>query len=144
MKKIILAFSFLACYSICQAQVPVPSVDTKTATSAVKNFVKPPAIGDIGGTTSGIVTMLTNKLMLPAAQQPKLTDAISGFLASKKNITSLADTDPTAYLSKFNPLQKGLFGKMKGIMGSSVFNKFLALKPSGSNITGNVLSHLFF
>ena len=140
MKKIILVFSFFASISISQAQVTIP----KTIPTSTANFIKPPAIGDVGKTTSSIVDMLGSKLSLPADQKPKLTDAISGFLTKKKDITGLASTNPTDYLSKFNPLQKGLFDKMKGIMGASAFTKFLGLKPSGSNVAGNLLSNLFF
>jgi hypothetical protein len=139
MKKINLAFLLIASFGICSAQVTVP----KTVPST-KDFIKPPAIGDVGKTTTGIVDDLTSKLSLPAAQKPKLTDVISGFLTKKKDITGLADTNPTSYLSKFNPLQKGLFDKLKGIMGASAFTKFLGLKPSGSGAAGNLLSNLFF
>ena len=139
MKKIILAFALFAYYGIGHAQVTPP----KTIPSA-KNFIKPPAIGDVGTTTNSIVEDLTSKLSLPAAQKPKLMDAISGFLTKKKDITGLAETNPTDYLSKFNPLQKGLFGKIKGIIGASAFTKFLGLKPSGSGAAGNILSNLFF
>ena len=139
MKKIVLAFLLIASFGICNAQVTVP----KTAPST-KDFIKPPAIDDVDKTTSSVVDDLTSKLSLPAAQKPKLTDIISGFLKQKKDITGLADSNPTNYLSKFNPLQQGLFGKLKGIMGSSVFTKFLGLKPSGTGIMGNALSHLFF
>src|SRR4029078_2899766 len=117
MKKIILSFLLIASFGICNAQVSVP----KTA-SSTKDFIKPPAIGDIDKTTSSVVDDLTSKLSLPAAQKPKLIDAIGGFLKQKKDIIGLADTNPTDYLSKFNPLQKGLFGKLKGIIGASTFS----------------------
>ena len=139
MKKLILAFALFACYGTSQAQVTVPKTTVST-----QDFIKPPAIGDIDKTTSSVVDDLTSKLSLPAAQKPKLMDAIGGFLKQKKDITGLADSNPTNYLSKFNPLQQGLFGKLKGIIGASAFTKFLGLKPSGSGIAGNVLSHLFF
>ena len=139
MKKIILAFLLIASFGICNAQVSVPKT-----TPSTKDFIKPPAIGDIDKTTSSVVDDLTSKLSLPDAQKPKLTDIISGFLKQKKDITGLADSNPTSYLSKFNPLQQGLFGKLKGIIGASTFTKFLGLKPSGSGIAGNALSHLFF
>jgi hypothetical protein len=139
MKKITLAFLLIAAFGICNAQVTVPKITTTT-----KDFIKPPAIGDIDKATSSVVDDLTGKLSLPAAQKPKLTDVISGFLKEKKDITGLADSNPTSYLSKFNPLQQGLFGKLKGIIGASAFTKFLGLKPSGSGIAGNALSHLFF
>jgi len=145
MKKIIVALLFTVFYSIGQAQIKLPKIDTNSgAATAMKDFVKPPAIGDIVGTTSGIVDLLSRKLSLPAALKPKLTESVSDFLTEKKGIASLADTSPKDYLTKFNPLQKGLFEKVKGIMGTTAFTKFLGLKPSGSNISGNVLSHLFF
>ena len=139
MKKIIFAFALFAYYSIGHAQVTVPKTTVST-----KDFIKPPAIGDVSTTTNSIVEDLTSKLSLPAGQKPKLIDAISGFLTKKKDITGLANTNPTGYLSKFNPLQKGLFDKLKGIMGASAFTKFLGLKPSGSGAAGNILSNLFF
>jgi hypothetical protein len=139
MKKIILAFALFACCGFSQAQ----TIDPKTI-SKTKEFIKPPAIGDVGTTTNSIVDDLTSKLSLAAAQKPKLTDAISGFLTKKKDILGLADTSPKSYLSKFNPLQKGLFDKIKGIVGASAFTKFLGLKPSGAGAAGNLLSNLFF
>ena len=143
MKKIFLAVALLACYSITHAQVPVPKTAPTTVPS-VKDFIKPPAIGDITKTTSGIVSDLMSKLSLPGTQKSGLTSAISSFLTKKKDIVGLANTNPTSYLSKFNPLQKGLFDKVKGIIGTSAFTKFLGLKPSGSGAAGNLLSNLFF
>jgi hypothetical protein len=143
MKKIFTASVMVFSIYFSNAQVTVPKVDTKTVPS-VSDFIKPPDIGDIGKTTSSITDLLTSKLSLPGDQKPKLSDAIGGFLKDKKGILGLAGTNPSGYLSKFNPLQKGLFDKMKGIMGAAKFTNFLGLKPSGNNITGNLLSHLFF
>lgn len=139
MKKIILVLALFTCYSFIQAQVTAP----KTVPS-VKDFIKPPAIGDITKTTTGIVGDLMSKLTLPSGQKTGLTDAISGFLTKKKDIVGLADTNPTSYLSKFNPLQKGLFDKIKGIVGASAFTKFLGLKPAANKAAGDLLSNLFF
>jgi len=145
MKKILVIILLNVAYTVCQAQIPVPKVDSKTASASVlKGFTKPPAIGNVGSTTTGIVDMLGSKLSLPDAQKPKLTEAVSGFLKNKQSIAGLADTNPTSYLSKFGPMQKGLFDKMKGIMGASSFTKFLGLKPTGSSIGSSALSNLFF
>ena len=141
MKKITLAILLIVSVGICKAQVTLPKTDN---ISAAKDFIKPPAIGDANKTTDGIVNDLTSKLSLPVGQKSPLTGAINGFLTKKKDITGLADSNPTDYLSKFGGLQKGLFGKMKGIMGASAFTKFLGMKPSGATIAGNPLSHLFF
>jgi hypothetical protein len=143
MKKTLLLLAFITttCAAVT-AQITVPK--TSGATGAIQNFIKPPSIGDVGGTTSGIVDMLSSKLTLPAAQKPKLTEAITGFLTNKKGILGLAESNPAGYLSKFNPLQSGLFSKLKGIMGAAKFASFLKLKPTGNNIAGNALSNLFF
>jgi hypothetical protein len=140
MKKVML---FIALYSLTaslHAQITIPKTDP---TSVVSSFVKPPAIGDIGKTTSGIMGMLGG-LGMSDAQKPKISDLIGGFLGQKQGILGLASKDPAGYLAKFNPLQQGLFGKMKGIMGATMFSKFLGMKPSGKNIGTNLLSNLFF
>jgi hypothetical protein len=109
----------------------------------LKDFVAPPAIGDIGTTTDGIVNNLMSSLALGQDKKSGLTGAIGSFLKDKSSFIDLAKTDPTQYLQKFNPLQKGLFGKLKGIMGATAFTKFLGLKPAGGSAT-NILSNLFF
>jgi len=146
MKKIIVILLFTAFYGVSQAQISLPKIDTKStgAAVAINDFVTPPAIGDIGGTAGNVVEMLSSKLSLQGTQKPKLMEAVSSFLTDKKSIAGLADTNPADYLAKFNPLQKGLFGKLKGIMGATAFTKMLGLKPKGDNIAGNALSHLFF
>ena len=141
MKKLLFIFFAALIGLTAQAQIDIPKIDTKAATSALSSFVKPPAIVDIGNTTGGIVGELTSKLSLPGTQKPALTDAIGGFLKNKSSIIGLAGTDPTKYLGKFNPLQSGLFGKMKTIMGAAKFADFLKLKFQGA--TG-LLSNLFF
>ena len=141
MKTIILGACLLALFNMSNAQLPDA---TKLVSSGQTDFIKPPAIGDVTKTTGGVVDMLSKSLSLPAAQKPKLTDAVGGFLNSKKGIAGLASSNPADYLKKFNPMQQGLFGKMKGIMGAAKFSQFLGLKPSGSGIAGNALSHLFF
>jgi hypothetical protein len=126
MKKIVLVMSFITLSFLAHSQITVPKTGDA---NVLNNFIKPPSIGDVGSTTSGIVDALTSKLSLPSSQKPKLTDAVSSFLTSKKGITGLADTNPAGYLSKFNPLQSGLFSKLKGVMGAAKFTSFLKLKP---------------
>jgi hypothetical protein len=145
MKKILLlAVTYLA-IAQTNAQISLPKTAdvTKAATSALGSFIAPPKLGDLTGTTKSVVDKLSSQLSLPAAQKGPLSDAVGGFLKQKQGIMGLAGSDPTAYLSKFAPMQQGLFGKMKGILGADTFSKFLKLKPSGSG-AGNVLSNLFF
>lgn len=140
MKNCLLILAFLTVGFSLQAQVTLPKAD---ASSLLKDFIKPPAIGDVPKTTSGIMSALSG-LGLSDTQKPKLSELISGFLTDKKGIAGLADKNPGEYIKKFNPLQQGLFGKMKGLLGAPLFDKFLKMKPSGKNIAGNLLSHLFF
>lgn len=137
-KTILFLLLAFACGTTAQAQLKTPKADF---TSSVKNFIKPPAIGDVDKTTSGIVGELSSKLALGEKEKPQLTDAIGSFLGKKKEILPLAGSNPTEYLSKFNPLQQNLFGKMKGIMGAAKFSKFLGLKPATA---AGALSNLFF
>lgn len=134
-------FLFSIALTTVRAQITLPKTN---AGSVLKDFVKPPAIGDVGSTSKGITEMLGSKLSLPEAQKPKVLEAVTGFLNQKKGIMDLANTNPTDYLSKFNPLQKGLFGKLKGIMGAAAFTKFMGLKPSGANAAKSALGNLFF
>ena len=82
MKKLTLAFLLITSFGICGAQVTVPKT-----TPSIKDFIKPPVIGDVDKTTSSIVDDLTSKLSLPTVQKPNLIDVISGFLKQKKDIT---------------------------------------------------------
>jgi hypothetical protein len=140
MKRLLLLVVVFTIGVNLNAQITLPKKDP---TALVNDFVKPPAIGDIGKTTSGIMDLMGG-LGLTDAQKPKLTDAISGFLGQKKGILDLAGKNQADYLKKFNPMQKGLFDKMKGIMGANMFSKFLGMKPTGKNIGTSLLSNLFF
>ncbi|MFX8680915.1 hypothetical protein ABTM69_19905, partial [Acinetobacter baumannii] len=62
MKKLILMMAVAFIGLTAQSQISLPKVDTKSAEAALGNFVKPPAIGDIGKTTGSIVETLTQKL----------------------------------------------------------------------------------
>jgi hypothetical protein len=144
MKKLLLMMLLAGIWVTSQAQIKMPKVDTNAATSALTDFVKPLDIGDVTKTSGGITDMLTSKLGLPASQKTDLNKAIGSFLTDKKGILGLAAKNPTDYLAKFNPLQQGLFGKLKGIMGASAFTKLMGLKPSSKNAATDILSHLFF
>lgn len=123
-------------FTVSNAQIKIPSTGDIT-----KNFIAPPAIGDIGKTSSGIVDELTKTLGLNGGQSKSMLDEVTKFLGSKKDFLGLAKTSPADYLKKFNPLQKGLFGKLNTIMGAAKYASFLGLKPAKA---GNLLSNLFF
>ena len=125
------------------SQVSLPNVK-KEAAGGLGQFIAPPSFNDVSKTASSIGDDLIGKLGLPTSKKPDLESAVSSFLTDKKSIMGLAQSNPTDYLKKFNPLQKGLFGKFKTIMGAAAFGKFMGLKPSGKNISTNVLSNLFF
>jgi hypothetical protein len=141
MKKVLMLLAFATALHLgAQAQIKIPT----STNDAVKNFTAPPSFTDAGKTAGDITDLLTSKLSLDGKQKTSTLDAITGFLGNKKDILGLAKTNPSDYLKKFNPLQSGLFGKLKGIMGAAKFANFMNLKPSGKNIAGNLLSNLFF
>src|SRR4030095_9580045 len=139
MKKTTLSVLFVAAFFIACAQVPA---NPSNAAAAAKDFIKPPEIGDVKNTTMRIVDDLISKLSLPVGKRSSLTGAVNGFLTTKKDIAGLAETNPTDYTAKFGGMQKPLFGKLKTIMGTTAFTKFLGMKPSGAAVAGNPLSHL--
>jgi hypothetical protein len=95
---------------------------------------------DVNQLTSDIMGKLTPSLNLTAAQTPKVTDAITGFLAEKSKILPLQGTDKAAYTSKFGSLFSGLKSKLTGILLKDQMNKFLGMKTTDPT---NVLSQLF-
>ena len=124
---------------MAHAQIKVPS----GTTDVLKNFTEPPAIGDIGKTAGGIADLLGSKLSLSGDQKKSTLDAVTGFLKDKQGIMGLVKSNPADYLKKFNPLQSGLFSKLKTILGAAKFANFMGLKPT-KDIAGNLLSNLFF
>ena len=144
MKNISIVFLFITAFIIGRAQVPVLKPDPSNAAASAKDFIKPAEIGDIKNTTMRIVDDLIGKLSLPVGKRTSLTAAVNNFLTTKKDITPLAENTPADYTSKFTGMQKGLFGKLKTIMGTTAFTKFLGMKPTGAAVAGNPLSHLFF
>lgn len=140
MKKLLMAAALLLGIQFAsQAQIKIPG----GTEDLLKNFTAPPAIGDIGKTAGGIADLLGSKLSLSGDQKKSTLDAVTGFLKDKQGIMGLAKSNPADYLKKFNPLQSGLFGKLKGIMGAAKYASFLGLKPT-KDIAGNLLSNLFF
>ncbi len=102
-----------------------------------------PSLANIGSATTGIMGKLTPALSLTAAEKPKVTDIISGFLKDKASILPLANTDQAAYASKSSGLLTGLLSKLKTVLTAVQFSKLLGLKPAAPSAT-NVLSSLFF
>ncbi len=144
MKNISILFLFITAFITGRAQVPVPKQDPSNAAASAQDFIKPPDIGDIKNTTMRIVDDLIAKLSLPFGKRTSLTGAVNNFLTTKKDITPLAEINPADYTFKFTGMQKALFGKLKTIMGTTAFTKFLGMKPTGAAIQGNPLSHLFY
>lgn len=94
-------------YSLVQAQLSLPKVagvPLKSASSSLGNFIAPPALGDIAGTSGKVVNQLTSQLGLPASQAGPLNNVVSGFLKQKQGIMGLAGSQPAAYLSKLAPM----------------------------------------
>ena len=133
MKKLLFVFAALLGVFVAGAQIKTPSLT---------DFVKPPVYTNADSVSKGVLTTLTSQLGLSTAQQTKAAAPILGFLTEKQGILGLATSNAASYVSKFKPLQSGLFTKLKGILTVAQYTKFLGLKPSGSGV-GNILSNLF-
>lgn len=99
-------------------------------------------IKDVSETTSGLMGILKTKLALSDAQSPKITGLLTDFLKSKSGILSLANSNPTEYLSKFGGIKNKLFAGLKTALSGAQYTKFLGLKPKASD-SENLLNHLF-
>jgi hypothetical protein len=134
MKKLLIAFCFMAFAGITYAQVdlkkPVAPATTPAST----------AVAQMG---KGIVDVLASKLSLTAMQSPKVASIVSTFLTAKSSLTPLMQSKPAEYKTKLASAQTDLTAGMKGALNPEQYTKFLGLKPAQAN-AANVLSQLFF
>ena len=131
MKKYLLIFSFVF-VAATTVEAQTPQVKLPAATTGF----------DVKSLTSGIMGKLA-PLALTAAQNTKVTSAVTDFLTKKSGILGLATSKPAEYATKFAGLNSGLLSSMKGILTASQYTKFLGLKPKTNDAT-NVLSQLFY
>ena len=140
MKKAILAFGlFMGVTFMASAQLGTKlqsAVKTATTVASASGF-------DVNSLKSSILSSLTTKLALSAAQKTKVGSYITTFLTDKSKILSLATTDKASYASKLTGLTSKLTSNLKTTLTASQYTKFLGLKPA-TNSTSNVLSQLFY
>lgn len=98
---------------------------------------------DVNSLSSGIMSKLTSGLALTNIQKPEVLKMVTSFLQQKSSILSLASTDKTKYASKLSGLTSDLKSKLKRVLTTAQFTKFLSLKPQ-TNTATNVLSQLFY
>ncbi len=132
MKKILIGLFFAFAVST-SAKAQLGSLGDLAKTAGAAGF-------DVNKLTSGIMGKLTPGLNLTSAQQPQVTDAVTGFLTDKSKILPLQTSDKAAYTSKFNSLFGGLKTKLSGILLKDQMTKFLGMKTTDPT---NVLSQLF-
>ncbi|MFC4230473.1 hypothetical protein ACFOW1_01125 [Parasediminibacterium paludis] len=135
MKKMILASAILLAVATTHAQFSGMLDKAKAAAGAV-GF-------DANKLTTSIMGKLTPSLNLTAEQKPRVTTAISTFLAAKAQIMPLLQSNKTDYTAKQTSLFSNLKTKLTGILLQNQMNKFLGLKPA-TNTPTNVLSQLFY
>lgn len=140
MKKTILILGlFVGVTFMANAQLGTKlqsAVKTATSVASASGF-------DVNSLKSTILSSLTTKLALSAAQQTKVGGYVTSFLTDKAKILSLATTNKTAYASKLAGLTSGLSSNLKTALTAAQYTKFLGLKPA-SNTATNVLSQLFY
>ncbi|MEN9686662.1 MAG: hypothetical protein RLZZ28_2448 [Bacteroidota bacterium] len=135
MKKITL-FAFLTIAAISVNAQLGGLVDKASKTAAAAGF-------DVNKLTSSIMGKLIPGLGLNSGQQPKVNDAVAGFLTQKSDIMPLQTSNPTEYKKKQGGLFSGLQSKLGGILAKDQMNKFLGMKPATNN-PADALSHLFY
>ncbi len=98
---------------------------------------------DANKLTTGIMSKLTPSLGLTTEQTPKVTTAVSTFLAAKSQIMPLLQSNKAEYAQKQSTLLGNLKTKLTGVLLQNQMNKFLGLKPATNSPT-NILSQLFY
>lgn len=98
---------------------------------------------NIEGQAQSVTGKLATALSLTDAQKPKMLAQVTGFLKQKAAIQPLKNSNSTAYTTKLNSMQKGLFNRLKRLLTEEQFTKLQALKPPSNEAT-NVLSQLFY
>ena len=132
MKKII----FLALFSFGMASLTQAQLGGLANKAAAAGF-------DVKKLTQSIMGKLIPGLSLTDAQQPKVTEAVSGFLGEKSGIVPLQTSNPAEYQKKQTGLFNTLKSKLAGILLKDQMNKFLGMKPATNN-PADVLSQLFY
>ena len=135
MKKVLILCSFLVTGYLAQAQIGSMLDKAKTVATA--------AGFDVNKLTGSITNQLASKLSLTKIQLPKVSSAVSTFLAAKSQILPLLKTNKAAYQAKQTGLFNNLKSSLTGILVKDQMNKFLGLKPATNDPT-NVLSNLFY
>ena len=152
MKKTLIILSLVTCVAVtAKSQISTEKAkqavsntkQTSTATAVSATSAVPQTGMDVNSTASGIMGKLNSALALTKAQKPKVLAEVTSFLKDKSGILGLATTDKAQYTKKLSDLTSGLSTKLKGILTTTQFKKFLSLKPTKANAK-NVLSQLFY
>ena len=141
MKKIYLifalSFGFLLSANAQVSTSSLKSVAKKATTAATATGI------DVNSVSEKVMTKLTTALALTKDQQPKVLSTVTNFLKSKSEILPLATSDKSKYTTQLNALTSNLTSKLKPVLTTAQYTKFLGLKPT-ANTASNVLSQLFY
>jgi hypothetical protein len=127
MKKLLLAVIILLFAGATHAQI-----------GGILNTAQAASGFNTNSVTQKIMGKLTPSLSLTNTQKPKVTDAVSTYLAGKSKILPLLTSNKAAYTQQQSGLFQNLKTKLQGILIQQQMNKFLGMKSS----TG-VVSQLF-
>ncbi len=122
------------------------SSNAQFSTSSLKNTAKKVSTAtglDVNSVSEKIMSKLTTALTLTKDQQPKVLSTVTNFLKSKSEILPLATSDKSKYTTQLNALTSNLTSKLKPVLTTAQYTKFLGLKPT-TNTATNVLSQLFY
>jgi hypothetical protein len=145
MKKIILTLAFASITSVTFSQTTIASkinaASSKANTTANNKIT--------GATTTAsnylsqaksVSSTLNTALALTSVQKPKVANIVTDYLKNKASISSLANTNASAYTSKLSTLNSGMLSKMKTTLTAVQYAKLLGLKTSPAT---DVIANLF-
>jgi predicted acylesterase/phospholipase RssA len=93
--------------------------------------------------TASITNQVAGPLSLTADQKKSMNNALFAFFTEKAAFLNLQKTDNASYQQQQNGLLTNFMTTLAGFLSADQSNKFIALKPAGSN-RSNLLTIVFY
>ncbi len=149
MKKTFFLFlSSLILYSQTHAQsTPSGSASASTGRTAQMKSDIQAQMAYNSGTGNVLTASITNQvagpLSLTADQKNSMNNALYAFFTEKAPFLNLQKTDNASYQQQQNDLLASFMKTLAGFLSAGQANKFMALKPAGSN-RSSLLTIVFY
>jgi len=131
MKKLLLAATLLLGAPAMTASLS--SCSTLLKGVDVNNLQRIGKVANVIGTANEITGVLGNTLGLNSNQNASLTDVFTNYINNTNDIASLAGMYPKSYAKELLGLNKGVLGKLEGILTAAQYAKLLGLGGQGAS-----------